>query len=72
MTDTTYYVEQLPVSGRETLLRRVDYADEMFHDGKWIPTKIIIDYMFGHNDNVDTISEAQARKVEPAAFSPPM
>ncbi len=32
------------------------------------PTKIIINYMFGHDDNVDEISEQAARALEPAAF----
>ena len=52
-----------------TLLRRVDFVDEAFAGGKWQPTKEIIDYMFGHDDFIDTASEARARKVAPQAFT---
>lgn len=51
------------------LLRRTDTADESFLNGKWQPTKLIIDYMFGHEDNVSDISEQDARKLVPAAFA---
>ncbi len=54
-----------------TLLRRADFVDEVFAAGKWQPTKAIVDYMFGHNNNIDTISEAEARRLKPAAFSSP-
>ena len=37
--------------------------------GKWKPTTMIIDYDFGHNVFVDDISEAQARKLAPDAFT---
>jgi len=51
------------------LLRRIGVVDhKAFLHGVWQPTKIIIDYMFGHDDNVDEISEAEARALEPAAF----
>jgi len=66
---TTYYVStrwETP-----TILRRADYVDEVYADHKWQPTKSIVDYMFGHNDFIDTITEAQARKVAPSAFSSP-
>ena len=29
----------------------------------------IVDYMFGHNNNIDTISEAEARRIAPQAFT---
>jgi hypothetical protein len=54
------------------LLRRtLDDAgchDEAFLGGTWKPTKIIIDYMFGHNDFVEDITPEQAAALEPAAF----
>ena len=51
------------------LLRRIGVADhKAFLHGVWQPTKIIINYMFGHDDFVDEISEAEARALEPAAF----
>ena len=67
MADTRYYVDRMP--NPPLLLRRVGYRDESFLRGEWQLTPLIIDYMFGHNDFVDEISEAQARKIAPAAFS---
>lgn len=67
---TTYYAS----SKREPalLLRRIENAsgtvDEAYLDGAWQPTKIITDYLFGHNDFVDEITDAQARDLEPAAI----
>jgi len=67
---TTYYAS----SKRDPalLLRRVRDAgivDEAYLDGAWQPTKIIIDYMFGHNDFVDEVSEDEARQLEPEAVT---
>ena len=49
------------------LLRRAKTAagitDEAFVGGVWQPTKIIVDYMFGHDDFVHQITEAQARRL---------
>ncbi len=54
------------------LLRRTrderGLVDESFLDGKWQPTRLIMDAVAGHNDWVDDISEAEARKLVPAAF----
>ena len=50
------------------LLRRVDFVDEALVDGVWRPTGKIVDWMFGHNDSVDMITEDQARALAPAAF----
>ncbi len=55
---TTYYATD---AKPQTLLRRADYVDEAFAAGKWQPTKVIVDFMFGHNDNVDKISVQAAR-----------
>jgi hypothetical protein len=33
--------------------------DEAFIDGAWRPTKIIVDYMFGHDDYVEPIESAE-------------
>lgn len=53
------------------LLRRTDtgaeITDEAFIDGTWTPTKVIVDYMFGHNDFVEPIDEARARELAPTA-----
>lgn len=62
-----YYVCEPPTP--PLLLRRTDYGDEMFRDGAWRPTKIIIDYMFGQDDDVEgPISEDAARAIAPDAF----
>ena len=66
MTTVHYYLDAKPP--RQTLLRRADYVDEAFVAGKWQPTKAIVDFMFGHNDWVDEISEDRARRVAPTAF----
>lgn len=66
---TTYYVTDSADIAPQTLLRRADFIDEVFVDGKWWPTKDIVDYMFGHNDNIDPISEAEARRIAPQAFT---
>ena len=54
------------------LLRRTQtsagIADEVFIGGTWQPTKIIIDYMFGHDDFVEPISARQARALAPSAL----
>lgn len=55
------------------LLRRTDdgegLTDEAFLDGQWRPTKIIVDFMFGHDENVTgPITEKAARAAAPAAF----
>jgi hypothetical protein len=53
-----------------TLLRRSGgVIDEAFINGQWRPSKSIIDFMFGHDDYVDPISESQARDLAPAAFA---
>lgn len=66
---TTYYAS----SDREPplLLRRIEHdgiIDEAYLNGAWRPTKIIIDFMYGHDDSVDGIGEHEARALEPAAF----
>jgi hypothetical protein len=67
MIDTRYYVDKMatPI----LLRRRTGHLDEKFMGGKWKPTMMIIDYDFGHNVFVDDISEAQARKLAPDAFT---
>lgn len=55
------------------LLRRTEGpdgpTDEAFVNGAWRPSKSISDYMVGNDDHVDDLTEAQARKLAPAAFS---
>ena len=51
------------------LLRRVEFVDEAFVNGAWRPTKSIVDWMYGHDDFVDQITEEQARAFAPAAFT---
>ncbi len=67
--DIQYFARSRASTLPPLLLRRIGVVDhKMFRDGVWQPTKIIIDYMFGHDDFVDEISEAEARDLEPAAF----
>jgi hypothetical protein len=67
MTDTRYYLDTMT---KPILLRRITgHVDEKFMGGRWKPTMMIIDYESGHNDFVDDISEAQARKLAPDAFT---
>ncbi len=67
--DDIQYFARSRASATPLLLRRIGVVDhKVFRDGVWQPTKIIIDYMFGHDDFVDEISEAEARALEPAAF----
>lgn len=67
MSDSVrFFVSRQPAE--PLLLRRVGVVDEAFLDGRWQPTKVIVDYMFGNDDFVETISEADARKIAPAAF----
>lgn len=53
------------------LLRRTTddagVVDEAYLDGRWAPTKVIVDFLFGHNDFVEPISAEQAQALEPAA-----
>jgi hypothetical protein len=43
-------------------------GEQIFSLGKWRDTKVVCDYMFGHNDWVDEISEADAWRRFPNAF----
>ena len=47
------------------LLCRVGSRHEKFLDGRWQPTKL---NQLGHNDFIDPISEAEARKLAPDPF----
>ncbi len=68
--DKFYRVEMLAPRAPLLLRRRMDdYVDEIFRDGEWQPTGIITDYMYGHDDDVERISEQEARKLEPTAFA---
>ena len=54
------------------LLRRTETSagitDEAFIGGVWQPTRVVVDYMFGHNDFVDPIDEAEAKALAPDAL----
>lgn len=51
-----------------TLLRQVEFVDEAFVDGAWLPTQAIWAWMFGHDDFVTEITETEARDFAPSAF----
>ena len=66
MTETQYFTDTFATL--PTLLRRrPGHLDEAWVDGEWRPTKRIIDWMFGHNDFVEQINEAEAIKWQPEA-----
>jgi hypothetical protein len=58
------------------LLRSVRTATELGEDawiaGAWQPTKVLLDYRAGHNDDVEPITDAAARELEPQAFAGPL
>ena len=56
-------------STEPALLLKDDKGHFIFVKGKWSPTEVIKDYMYGHNDFVDAISEVEARTKFPEAFS---
>ena len=68
---TTYFADTM--GEPPLLLRQVrderGITDEAYLDGVWRPTRIVIDYLFGHNDFVDEIGEDEARRLELAAVS---
>ncbi len=65
MSTTTYYATN---ANPPVLLRRAGFVDEAFADGRWQPTKAIVDFMFGHNDCVEQVSQAKAQAIAPNAF----
>lgn len=50
------------------LLRRDGGTDHAFVKGQWIPTETVMEYMIGEESNVEPITEAEARSLEPTAF----
>ena len=71
MTTVQLYQNTLPVP--PMLLRRTDdgstIVDEAWLDGRWQPTKIILDYVFGNNDFVEPIDRPRAVAIAPGALS---
>lgn len=63
---TRFFVWTMP--DPPMLLRRRDFVDEIWRDGAWHPTGKIVDFLAGNEDNVDDVTEAQARRIAPAAF----
>lgn len=57
----------------EALFRRVSgddqLTDQIFLHDTWVPTDKIMQWMTGNADDVDEITEAKARKLEPTAFT---
>jgi hypothetical protein len=51
------------------LLRLIDNMGQVWDDGKWVPTRLLMDAFAGHNFYVESVSEAEARKLAPAAFA---
>lgn len=51
-----------------SLLKKCDLGEFIWVNGRWNRTKVICDYMYGHNDWVDDITEQGAREMFPEAF----
>jgi hypothetical protein len=68
---TTTAVRYFTTSGAgwtRVLRRTGEVTDDIFLDGAWQPTKVLVDYDFGNDDSVDETTEDQARILEPDAF----
>jgi len=71
-TWTDYFVDEREPA---TLYRRHDNGrgveDRVWAErwGQWVPTLVIIDFMFGHAFDVEGITEAEAIAHWPAAFA---
>jgi hypothetical protein len=67
LTSNKFY-ERTSKTPSFALLMRTDKGDFIWHDTHWVRTQVILDYMFGHNDWVDDITEEEARERFPKAF----
>lgn len=61
---TQYFIDT--VTG--ALLRREGGTDTAFYGGDWHPTETILEYMIGDENDVEPVTETQARKSYPDAF----
>lgn len=61
-----FYTWSMP---EPALLLKEDKGHFMFGNGKWTPTHKLKDYLFGNDDFIDEISEAEARAKFPEAFN---
>jgi hypothetical protein len=50
------------------LLRRDSAGDQIFRDGQWHETGMIVEWQFGEANSVEEITEEEARKFARAAF----
>lgn len=64
---TTYYIWEMP---DPAMLVRVskETGHDIFANGAWKPTDLIVDYFAGNNDFIEPIEEALAREKYPEAF----
>lgn len=51
------------------LLKRSAEGDFAWGNGEWSHTFVIVDYMFGHNDWVEDLTDVEARTKYPEAFA---
>lgn len=49
--------------------RRQGGEDRVFAQGEWKPTTTILDYMVGEDDDLEPVTESQAKKLDPQAFA---
>lgn len=66
VTETLYFTDT-SYTPTALLRRRAGHSDEAWVGGVWRPTDSIIDWMFGRNDFVEPISEAEAIEFAPDA-----
>jgi hypothetical protein len=64
-TTTRYFTSSIARS----LFRKGDEGDQVFVQGTWRPTERIMRWMLGSADDVDEVTEAQAREFVPEAFT---
>lgn len=65
-TTTTKYFHS---TATRAVYRREAGVDRVYAQGEWRPTETILDYMIGDDDDLEPVTEAQARKLDPQAFS---
>ena len=63
---TRFMIWSMPKQG---MLLKSEDGHFIFTGGEWSPTEIIAEYMYGHNDFVENISEAKARELFQEAFA---
>ena len=64
---TRYFLDEF-FTPPALLMRKAGQLDQAWINRVWRDTKRIIDWMFGHNDFANEITEVEARRQVPEAF----